>query len=286
MESFMMFDQAAKLRTLAQRHKEEETLQSQPTIITVTSGKGGVGKSTISLNLSLALASAGKKVLLVDVDSNLANVDVLLGMTPTYRLSNVIRGEKTIEEVAIPVWKGMKVVPGSSGDIRFPLIDSDVQLKFLEDLRALENLYDFILLDTGAGLNAEVVTSVLNTDETLVVTTPEPTAVMDAYAVIKTVCLEASGNLNLRLIVNAAWSPLDAEETGRKLQMVVNHFLKTQIHYLGFVPYDKNVHHAVVEQQPVVLRFPKSASALSLQKIAQTLIKQSRVTFQERISVK
>jgi flagellar biosynthesis protein FlhG len=271
-----MFDQAAKLRTIATRHREERSRVTTPTLITVTSGKGGVGKSMISLNLSLAIAGLGKRVLLVDVDSNLANLDVLIGMTPTYRLSHVLRGEKTIDEVAVPVWKTMRIIPGSSGDIRFPLIDTEVQLKLFEDLRSLEQPYDYILLDTGAGLNAEVVTSVINTDEALVITTPEPTAVMDAYAVIKTVCLESPEKLKLNLIVNAAWSPLDAEETGRKLQMVVHHFLKTQINYLGFVPYDKNVHHAVLEQQPVILRFPRSASAISIQKIAQTIIKQPK----------
>ncbi|MBM4165835.1 MAG: MinD/ParA family protein [Ignavibacteria bacterium] len=271
-----MFDQAAKLRTIASRHREELSKVVTPKLITVTSGKGGVGKSMISLNLSLAIAGLGKRVLLVDVDSNLANLDVLIGMTPTYRLSHVLRGEKTIDEVAVPVWKTMRIIPGSSGDIRFPLIDTEVQLKLFEDLRSLEQPYDYILLDTGAGLNSEVVTSVINTDEALVITTPEPTAVMDAYAVIKTVCLESSEKLKLNLIVNAAWSPLDAEETGRKLQMVVNHFLKTHINYLGFVPYDKNVHHAVLEQQPVILRFPRSASALSIQKIAQTIIKQPK----------
>ncbi|MBS4029047.1 MAG: MinD/ParA family protein [Ignavibacteriales bacterium] len=282
----MMFDQAAKLRTIAARHRDDGGTTTPLRIITITSGKGGVGKSTLSLNLSLALAAQGKKVLLVDADSNLANLDVLLGMTPTYRLSHVLRGEKSIEEAAVPVWKGMKILPGSSGDIRFPLIDTEVQLKLFEDLRALQNTFDFILLDTGAGLNSEVVTSILNTDETIVITTPEPTAVMDAYAVIKTVCLESGGKLDLKLIVNAAWSPLDAEETGRKLQMVVSHFLKTQIHYLGFVPYDKNVHHAVVEQQPVYLKFPRSASATSIQKIAQTLIRQPKISYQERVAVK
>ena len=282
----MMFDQAAKLRTIASRKQEESFNGISPRIVTITSGKGGVGKSTISLNLSLAIAGLGKKVLLVDVDSNLANLDVLLGMTPTYRLSHVLRGEKSIEEAAVPVWKGMKILPGSSGDIRFPLIDTEVQLKLFEDLKSLKQLFDFVILDTGAGLNSEVVTSILNTDETVVITTPEPTAVMDAYAVIKTVCLEAGEHLNLKLIVNAAWSPLDAEETGRKLQMVVNHFLKVQIHYLGFVPYDKNVHHAVVEQQPVVLKFPRSASAMSIQKIAQSLVGQTRIHSYERALVK
>ncbi|MEK7263957.1 MAG: MinD/ParA family protein [Bacteroidota bacterium] len=282
----MMFDQAAKLRTIASRHREETTMTAQPFIITVTSGKGGVGKSTISLNLSLAIAATGKKVLLVDADSNLANLDVLLGMSPQVRLSHVLRGEKSMEEAILPVWKGMKILPGSSGDIRFPLFDTEIQLKLLEDLRSLTNPFDYIIIDTGAGLNSEVVTAALNTDATLVVTTPEPTAVMDAYAVIKTVCLESNGELDLKLIVNAAWSPIDAEETGRKLQMVVNHFLKVNLNYLGYIPYDKNVHQAVVEQQPVVLRFPRSASALSIQKIAQIIVRQPRVQFNERVAVK
>ncbi len=278
----MMFDQAAKLRTIASSIKETETSLKEPYIVTVTSGKGGVGKSTLSLNLSIALAALGKKVLLVDGDSNLANLDVLLGMSPPVRLSNVLRGEKSIKEAMFPVWRGLKIIPGSSGDIRFPLFDTEVQLKLFEELKLLYD-FDFVFLDTGAGLNSEVVTSALNTDATLVITTPEPTAIMDAYAVIKTVCLEANGNLNLNLIVNSAWSPIEADETGKKLQTVVKHFLKTQIHYLGFVPYDRNVHQAVIEQQPVLLRFPKSVSAQYIHKIAQLLVRQVNVFLKERV---
>jgi flagellar biosynthesis protein FlhG len=247
----------------------------------VTSGKGGVGKSTIALNMALALAGSGVKVLLVDADANLAGLDILLGVAPRFRLGNVLRGEREIEEVLIGAGPGLKVLPGSSGDVDYPLLTSDRQAQLLEDLRTLEERFDVVVIDTAAGLSREVVAFATEADRVLVVTTPEPTAVVDAYAMVKVVTVSRP-DAAVEMLINAARLPREAEEAAHKLRLAVAHFLKREIRCAGVIPYDPAVPRAVQEQKPLMVLAPRSAAALSVQAVARAFAGQNLMSVEGR----
>jgi flagellar biosynthesis protein FlhG len=257
------------MRELATRARKTSRAQ-RPLVLTVTSGKGGVGKSTVSLNLALALAGQGVRVLLFDADANLAGLDILLGIAPRFRLSNVLRGEREIEEILIRPHSHLMVLPGSSGEVDYPLLTVERQRQLLEDLRSLNEPYDLLLIDTAAGLSPEIVTFAVEADEVLVVTTPEPTAVIDAYAMIK-VIVGARSDAQIRLLVNGARRPQDADDAAQKLALAVAHFLRRELKCAGVVPFDDAVATAVLRQQPLMQSAPHSGAALSLGAVARTI---------------
>lgn len=267
-------DQATRLREITLRSYGAATT---PYRIAVTSGKGGVGKSTVALNIAISLCNFGKKVLLVDADSNLGNLDILLGIAPQHRLGHLLRGELSIEDALVSPYPNLKVLPGSSGDGDYPEMTVHVQQRFLEDLFSLEEQFNFIFIDTSAGLSRGVVAYLLDSDETIVVTSIEPTSVMDAYAVIKTITI-SDPHHRISVLVNAAQFPSQADETVRKLRMAVEHFLRREINYLGAVPFDNKMRDAVVAQEAVVQKFPSSSSSLSLRAAAQKIINQSIIS--------
>jgi flagellar biosynthesis protein FlhG len=275
-----MPDQASRMRDLASRTRRRRQ-GSAPLLLTVTSGKGGVGKSTIALNLALAFAGSGVKVLLVDADANLAGLDILLGVAPRFRFGDVLRGEREIEEVLIGAGPGLKVLPGSSGDVDYPLLTAERQAQVLEDLRTLEERFDVVIIDTAAGLTREVVTFATEADRVLVVTTPEPTAVVDAYAMVKVVTVSRP-DAEVEMLINAARLPREAEETAHKLRLAVAHFLKREIRCAGVIPYDPAVRAAVLEQKPLMVSAPHSAAALSVQAVARAFAGQHLMSTEGR----
>ncbi len=268
-----MPDQATRMREIAHQYREA-ALAAKPYMLTITSGKGGVGKSTIALNLAIKLCDLGKRVLLFDADANLAGIDVMLGISPRFRLSHVLRGERDIEDVLFSPYTRLKILAGSSGEVDYPILTGSVQSQLLDDLFMMEERFDVLLVDTGAGLNPEIIGYAERADETLVVTGVEPTAVMDAYAMMK-VIIAGRGDAQISLLLNNARLPGEAEEAAAKLQLAVANFLKREIQYLGSVPFDPNVAKAVKLQLPVVRAFPLSAASLSLQSLAQMLIRRS-----------
>lgn len=178
-EQTVIVDQATRLREIALGTYAVQTA-TMPYRISVTSGKGGVGKSTVALNLAIALCNYGQKVLLVDADSNLGNLDVLLGIAPRYRLGHVLHGKVDIEDALVSRYANLKILPGSSGDVDYPEMTTIVQQRFLQDLFSIEEHFDVLLIDTSAGLSKETVTYSLESDEAIVVTSIEPTSVMDS----------------------------------------------------------------------------------------------------------
>ncbi len=274
-EQTAIVDQATRLREIALQNYTVQTA-TMPYRIAVTSGKGGVGKSTVALNLAIALCNFGQKVLLVDADANLGNLDVLLGIAPRYRLGHVLHGKVDIEDALVSSYPGLKILPGSSGDVDYPEMTTLVQQRFLQDLFSLEEHFDILLIDTSAGLSRETVTYSLESDEAIIVTSIEPTSVMDSYAVIKTISISRPSE-RISVLINAAQVPSDADETVQKLKMAVDHFLKRDIGYLGSIPFDVNMRNAVQAQEPVMKRFPTSAASLSLRVAAQTIINQSLI---------
>lgn len=238
--------------------------------IAVTSGKGGVGKTALAVNLGVALAALGRRVCVVDADLGTANVDVLLNMTPRWNLSHVISGEKNIFDVLVQGPRGLVVLPGGSGLQELTALDDRRFGKLLAQFHQLERFVDVMLLDTGSGLAKSVTNFVHAADETILVTTPEPHAITDAYALIK-VASQRPGPLRLRLMVNRAQDEGEARDIARKMSFASRKFLDTELDYLGWVVEDAAVGRAIRRQQDLLTAAPRSRAAGCVQAIAAAL---------------
>ena len=265
-------DQASRLRQIA-AERCTRSPRVYPRVITITSGKGGVGKSTLALNLSLMLCRLDKRVLLVDADRNLGNLDVLLGIAPEFRLGHVLRGEKRIEDVLVSPFPGLHLLPGNSGDIDYPPFRAERQSALVADLKSTEQQVDDIIIDTSAGLSPDVVGFAVHADEVVIVTTPEPTAVMDAYAMIKIVHVTRP-DLPIKVVMNGVRVLSDADEAAAKLAVATERFLKASFIYLGTIPYDEHMVTCVTLQRAVVQEYPASCASLSVGTIAQSFLHQ------------
>lgn len=243
-------------------------------VIAVTSGKGGVGKTNFSSNLSLVMARSGLRVIAVDADLGLANLHVILGVTPRYHLEHVIRGERTLREALHDAPGGLRIIAGGSGITELANLDGPRREAFIAGLSELDALADIIMLDTGAGLSHNVLSFLCAVEEVIIVTTPEPTAITDAYATIKVVSQE-NPSARLMLVVNMAQSQAEAEAVANRLNMIANQFLHVQLEFLGAIPLDPAVSRAVRIQQPFLLSQPDSAAAQGVIRIAAQLGYQS-----------
>lgn len=259
-----MRDQAEGLRKLI-RQKDTSSR-----IIAITSGKGGVGKSNIAANLALALRQLGKKVALIDVDLGLANVDIILGVSPTYNLGHVFRGEKTLSEIIVEGPLGLNIVAGGSGVSDLANLNGWRLEVFIKSLEELNQEFDFVILDTGAGIGRNVLSFVLAATEILVVATPEPTAITDAYGLLK-VIHQRSPHTPVRLVVNMAKSPNEAEMVANKLNSVLRQYVNWEVDYTGYILHESQIPKAVSEQLPVLMAYPSSMSSRSLKRIASIL---------------
>jgi flagellar biosynthesis protein FlhG len=263
-----MADQAERLRAIV---KENMNNVNPARVITVTSGKGGVGKTNFAVNLGITLSKLGQKVLLVDADLGLANVDVMLGMIPKFNLGHVLLGEKKIADIIINGPEGMKIIPGGSGLYKLANLGEKKLTQCLAHLNELEKTTDIILIDTSAGLSKGVLKFVLAAGEVIIITTPEPTAITDAYGIIKVI----AGNkreLPIRVVVNMVKNEKEAGEVMERLAAVTQRFLGIDLVRLGFIPLDTVVPKAVKQQQPFILSHPRSAVAQSIIQMANQLI--------------
>ncbi|MFC2170939.1 MinD/ParA family protein [Calditrichota bacterium] len=240
--------------------------------IAVTSGKGGVGKSNVSLNLSIALARLGKRVLLVDADTNLANIDILLGLKIEKNLLDLINGNSFISEVIVNGPEGIKLLPGSSGVVEILERDTEIRKKLMSTFDELERIYDIILVDTGAGLSENVIQFVTGADDIVLVTNSEPTSITDAYAMIK-IAVSRNPGLKFQVLVNLAARQSDARDTYEKLHLVVKNFLNIETVMLGFLPIDPSVPAAVAKREPFLTEFPRCAATTAMIMIARKLLK-------------
>jgi len=275
-----MVDQAHKLRQVVSNIKTKgSTDQSEgqsnrsnkpARVITVTSGKGGVGKTNITVNLAVALSKMGLKVIVIDADFGLANIDVLLGIIPEFTLLDVINGEKSILEVLCDGPQNIKFISGGSGVEELVRLDKNQLEKFVENIGLLDKLVDIILIDTGAGLSENVMSFVMAADEILLVTTPEPTSIMDAYAMIKMVA-NRDKSKNIRIIANRVETPDEAEDIINKLCIVAYNFLSLKLDSLGYVLRDDMVIRAVKMQQPFLLKYPRCPAAKQIEDISKKI---------------
>jgi flagellar biosynthesis protein FlhG len=267
-----MHDQAHRLRQImSARQGTEREKRNDSRVIAITSGKGGVGKSNCTLNLALALCQAGKKVVILDADVGFANIDVLLGITPGQSMVNLFDCRTKIWEVMQDGPEGLKFIAGGSGFQDLLTLDERQLHYVVNQLQELQGYADFILIDTGAGLNAQTLRFILSADEAIVVTTPEPTAITDAYALIKLVS-NRTRELPIRLIVNRAATKTEGEQTAEKIRLVAERFLQRNVDALGFIMDDPTVAKAVRNQVPLLTRYPQAQASRCIQQVAAQLL--------------
>jgi flagellar biosynthesis protein FlhG len=278
-------DQADTLRQMARTAKNNQKADSSSTtgladqqgirVISVTSGKGGVGKSNVVSNLAIALSAQGKKVLLIDADLGLGNLDVLLGLSPVYNLNHVLNGEKSIIDILIDGPAGIKIIPAGSGVQELTSLGQHEKLKLLDELDMLEEQFDIMIVDTEAGISENVTYFTVAAQEIFVVVTPEPTSITDAYALIKLLATRYSEH-HFKVLVNMAKDSEDALEVFRKLANVAGRFLDISLDYLGCVVKDEKVVEAVKRQKAVTELFPDSEAAHCFSTIAKRVIENKR----------
>ena len=242
--------------------------------ITITSGKGGAGKTSISVNLALHLATLGYRTCLFDADLGLANVNVLLGLYPEYNLEDVILYHHNIEDIIIRDYKGIDIIPGSSGVERIANLEADQVEHLIESFSQLDG-YDFLLFDTSAGISRNVISFCLASSEVILVITPEVTSLTDAYALLKILCLNGFKG-SARIVVNQCKSTLIARQAYTKFKETVKKYLSTDVVPLGIIIQDPKVEEAVKNQQAFVLLYPQSNAAKCMKNIAKRLMDDQR----------
>lgn len=272
-------DQAHQLRKIVAMLKENRVISEKKKnrIVTITSGKGGVGKTTFTVNLALSLSNKGFRVLIIDGDFGLANVNIVMGIPVKYDLSHVLNHEKTVNEIITEGPQGIKFISGGHGLTELINISEEKLQNYIEQLMDLEDIADIILIDTGAGISDNILRLIFSSNEVILITTPEPTALMDAYALTKTVA-NVNKEGKIRLVVNMAQSIEEAENTLANFNMLTTTYLDMEVESLGYMLYDKAVSEAIRLQDPIYNSFPKSEVSKNIQKIVLKFIEQPEET--------
>lgn len=253
-----MEDQAQELKKMVNRKTR---------IIAITSGKGGVGKSNLSVNMAIAYAQQGKKVMLIDGDLGMANVNILMNIVPQYNLMHVIQRQKTMSEIINETEFGIKFIAGANGFSKIANLTVDELEAFAKQFSMLAN-FDIILIDTGAGIANNVLQFVAAADEVYVVTTPEPTAITDAYGIIKIITTELPDReMNIKLLVNRVHSADEGKRISERIINIVGQFLNKKVDYIGFVYDDPVVQASVIRQKPFIIVNPTSKPAQCIKHI-------------------
>ncbi|GAB3738132.1 MinD/ParA family protein [Silanimonas algicola] len=247
-------------------------------VLAVASGKGGVGKTNVSVNLATALAAMGENVMLLDADFGLANVDVLLGLTPKQTLADVVAGRATLAEVILPGPRGLKIVPSSSGKRHMAEMTPQQHAGIVQAVSTFDGPLDTLIVDTAAGINDAVLTFCQAAQEVLVVVCDEPASITDAYALVKVLCRERAIQ-RVHVIANMVRSPVEGRALYDKLARVVEKFLpEASLAYLGAIPQDDALRRAVQKQKPVVEAFPSAQASAAFRELATRIHRWSRAT--------
>ncbi len=264
-----MNDQAAKLREMMKEYS------TRAKVITMASGKGGVGKTITAINLALCLSATGRRVVLVDVDLGLANIDILLGLSQSYNIYHVLTNQVSLEKALVDIAPGLQVLPGGSGQDKLANLTEFERQHLIQLLSDLNNHADWIIFDTSAGINRNVISFVNLADLIIVVTTPEPSAITDAYAMIKTaVQNKVSGKICV--LLNRVLSRHEARICQQRLMNVSRKFLRTNIYDAGYILEDSCVGQSVKIRKPFVLEFPRSQASSCMMSLASKITKDAK----------
>lgn len=266
-EKSRLMDQAQTLRLM---HSRSQAASGITRVISVTSGKGGAGKTNTVVNLALALGRLGRRVLIFDADMGLANVDVLLGLKIENTLHDVFTGRKSLEEIIVEGPEGVSIIPSASGIAAVSELTPDQQLMLLEAVEQVASQFDYLLIDTRAGIGADVMYFNSASSEVLCVINPEPTSLTDAYALIKILSRDY-GEKTISVLVNNAASEKEAILSFRRLERSSQRFLHIELRYLGFIPADGSVREAVQEQRALMQLYPSSPAAMATSALARRL---------------
>ncbi len=278
-----MQDQADRLRQLVKKQQMSQQIFSQkkpssnhmPHIMAITSGKGGVGKTNITVNLAIALAKKGKKVLIIDADLGLANVEILFGMSPQHTMLDLLRSDVYVPDVVLNAPGNIQYISGGSGLERLSDLSAADRVTLLKKLSYCENLADIILIDTGAGVGSNVMDFLLAAEEVILVVTPEPTSMTDAYAVVKTYKHKKASPL-VKLIVNRVYSQEEGLDVENKLIQTMRKFLAIPVEFMGMVYEDRNMVNAIKKQSPLLISYPNTIAAKCITAIATSILEGGR----------
>ena len=252
-------DQAEKLRKIV---RQQDNPRHISRVITITSGKGGVGKSSIAVNLAIALSQLGKRVVILDADFGLANIEVMLGIRPAYNLADLMFRGKNLSDIITPAFENIGFISGGSGIQELTNLSKDQIIYLIRKLVELDQTVDIIIIDTGAGIADSVLEFVAASSEVVLVATPEPTSITDAYALLKTLNRKSDFSIEdtvIKMIANRVTPEENGEELFEKLSTVVTRFLNLKLEYLGHIPMDNNVSKAVMRQRPAICEYPNSS---------------------------
>jgi flagellar biosynthesis protein FlhG len=266
-----MADQAATLKDMAREGAALSPGLPRVKVVAVTSGKGGVGKTNIAANLAICLSRGGDRVVLMDADLGLGSVDVLLGISPVYTMQNMVEDGVQLSDVMMEGPGGIRILPAGSGALSVSCLSNERKTALLNELTKLEEDADILLLDTGAGISENVLYFCKAAGEVILVTSPEPTAVTDAYAVIK-VLHQTENRANIRVLVNNVRRPKEAQDVFESLRKVSERFLGVALDYCGMVPADANVPRSVVRQKAFVQAFPATPASRAIEDLALTVV--------------
>ncbi|TCK97911.1 flagellar biosynthesis protein FlhG [Natranaerovirga hydrolytica] len=275
-------DQAEQLR---KKIKKKKSNGKSARLITVTSGKGGVGKTNVSVNLAVQLKKMGKRVMILDADFGLANIEVLFGIFPKQNLSDLIYKGKDIKDIITQGPLGIEFISGGSGIQELSQLRDDQIHYLMRKLQEIDYMADIIIIDTGAGISSSVLKFVMASEEVILVTTPEPTSITDSYSLLK--ALKRSEDFDpqktsIKLITNKVHSKKEGENIFLKLKMVVKKFLNIDLTHLGIIPQDNNIEKAVIEQKPITIKYPNSGASKAIAEIASSLLEIENESMEEK----
>jgi flagellar biosynthesis protein FlhG len=270
-----MADQAEMLRQMvADQHRQERqqkmvTRQGRQEILAVASGKGGVGKTSLSVNLGISLYRQGKRALILDCDLGLSNVNILMGELPKYNLFHVLKGERQLTDIIYTTRYGIDIIAGASGFNELANLTGSERQRFIDKLDALSR-YEYIILDVGAGIGANVTSFLYAADRILIVTTPEPTAVTDAYGIIKVLANE-SRTLDIGLIVNKVETVAEGRKVAERIIGIARQYLSIEVTNVGLIYRDRCAEEALYKRVPYLIHDPKAKCSISVEAIAARL---------------
>lgn len=283
-------DQAEKLRSMVKSQEEtvKEPAKRLARVITVTSGKGGVGKSSLAINLALQFRKKGKSVIIFDADFGLANIEVMFGAIPKYNLADMIFRGKGFKDIIVEGPEGIGFISGGSGINGLGNMNREQVQYLVYKLKELETLADVIIIDTGAGISDSVLEFVAASGEVVLVTTPEPTSITDSYALLKALNARESFDAEIckiKVVANRVLNYEEGKNLFSKLEVVVTKFLKINLAFLGVIPMDMNMSKAIMQQKPISIAYPNSAGAKSVERIADGLLENKEAEGPKRNSL-